>query len=130
MKNTLRNVVMASVAVAAIAVGTVSASAESSVKVPFAFKIGNKICPAGEYIVKDGFNHNLVMLQSRDSKINLSWILVPGDGELRTAKASLKFDQIGGAELLKSVQYGTQKTPVIDKGSKSLERPITIMAGQ
>jgi hypothetical protein len=131
MKNTLRNIVMASAAVAAIAIGTVSASAESSVKVPFAFKVGNKVCPAGEYVVHEGFNHNLVTLSSRDSKVNFAWVLTPGDGNAETAKVALKFDQIGDSQLLKTVQFGRQTTPKIDKGSKVLERPIsTTVQGQ
>ena len=131
MQNILRNVVMASVAVAAIAVGAVSASAESVVKVPFAFKVGNKVCPAGEYVIQDGVNHNLVMLQSRDAKVNFAWVLMPGDGSDRKVKASLSFDRVGETELLKFVQYGDHKTSVLDKGSKSMERPIThIIQGQ
>jgi hypothetical protein len=131
MKNTFRKIVMASVAMAAIVVGASAASAESTVNVPFAFKIGNKVCPAGSYIVKPGFNHNLVTLQNRDAQVNFAWILMPGDGTNKDAKISLKFDQIGDTELLKSVQVGSQKTPVIDKGAKSLERPITqVIQGQ
>jgi hypothetical protein len=131
MKNILRKVVMASLAVAAIVVGTVSASAESSVKVPFAFKVGNKVCPAGEYIVQDGHSHNLLTLKSRDAKVNFSWVLMPGDGiNMDSNKTTLRFDVIGDTQLLNSIRYGTQKTPTIDKGTKSLERSMTIIQGQ
>ncbi len=125
MQNTLRKVLMASVAVAAIVAGTSSAIAESTVKVPFAFKVGNKICPAGEYVVQQGFNHNVVTLSNREGHVNFAWVLMPGDGLPNTPKASLKFDQIGDTQLLKSVQYGAQKTSPIDKGNRTLERPMT-----
>ena len=130
MKNTFRKIVMASVAMAAIVVGTSAASAESTVKVPFEFKVGNKVCPAGEYVIQGGFNHNLVMLKNRDASVNFAWVSMPADPN-GNFKATLRFDQVGDTQLLKSVQYGSQKTPVIDKGSKSLERPITeVIQGQ
>jgi len=124
MKNTLRSIVMAAVAVTAIAAGTASAQAESSVKVPFAFKVGNQICPAGEYIVQEGYNHNLVILKSRDAKFGFTWVLTPGAPSPTSSRVLLKFDEIGATELLHSIQYRALETPAIDKGSKFLERPI------
>jgi hypothetical protein len=123
MQNTFSKIVMASVAMAAIVVGTSAASAESTVKVPFAFKVGNKICPAGEYVVQNGFNHNLVSLSNREANVNFSWVSMPADPN-GNSKATLSFDQVDGTPLLKTVQYGSQKSPIIDKGSKQLERSM------
>jgi hypothetical protein len=125
MKNTLRTVVMAAIAVTAIAVGTASAQAASLIKVPFDFKVGNQICPAGDYVVTPGFNHNLVVLKSKDAKYGFSWLLAPGNEAPGASGVTLKFDEVGGSEFLHSVTYGWQTTPTIDRGNKFLERPIS-----
>lgn len=131
MKLSFRKIVLASVAVAAIAATTASAKAESLLKVPFSFKVAGKVCPAGVYEVAPGFNHNLLILKNRDSKVNFTWVLTPGDPAPTSTKVTMKFDTIGDSEFLHSIQYGSMSTPTLDKADRQRERPIShVIQGQ
>jgi hypothetical protein len=121
MKNILRKIVVASVAVAAIALASNSAMAASKVNVPFEFKVGSKTCPAGEYTVQPGLNRNVVVLASIDGSHSFTWLLQPGDASPLDKSVVLKFDEQANGSYLRSVQYGAMVTPRLDKGTNRLE---------
>ena len=124
MKHTLRTFVMASVAVAAIAFTANSAMAESRINVPFEFKVGGKTLPSGQYVVEKSLNSSVVKLSSTDGRHSYTWLLEPGDAAPTATAVILKFDGQGDASYLRSIQYGSQSTPQLDKGSNRLEHAV------
>ena len=121
MTNTVRNFILASAAVVAIAFTATSAMAESHVNNPFEFKVGNKTLPAGDYVVAQNLNHSSVQLISRDGTKSFSWVLEPGDPDPASTAVVLSFDVNGSTDWLRTIQYGPQTTPKIDPGSRRFE---------
>jgi hypothetical protein len=115
MKNILSSLGLASVAMAALALATVPAVAESAstIKVPFSFAVNGKICPGGKYSVERNDLGTMVTLRSQDSSRTFSWVangLAPAE-----SGASLKFDMNGQNHVLRTVQFGELTTAQLDK---------------
>ena len=119
MRTIVSKLVLASLVAASAALTPNVASAETTVKVPFDFKVQGKAMPAGVYIVEqDGFN-NMVTLMDKDSARGFSLILRPGDAAPGDHRISLKFDNIGDAHVLRSVQYRSRVSAKLDDKSKT-----------
>jgi len=130
MKNIVRNFLVASAVVAAIAFTSTAALADSNVKIPFDFKVGSKTLPAGDYVVKQNPNHTTVQLFSRNGVNSFTWILQPGDPDPSSNTVKLTFDTNGTTDWLRSIDYGPQTTPRIDPGSSRLEYSKVTIVGR
>ena len=131
MRFTLKTLFLSSVILAVATIPTTKASAEPTVKVPFSFSVGNKLCPAGTYSVIKDQQHALVTFRSIDSDRTFRWILVPGDPSPSDTSIALQFDGDDHNHTLRSNQYGPLTTPVLDKNRNNPEHPATTeMQGQ
>jgi hypothetical protein len=129
MKSILSKFVLAPAVLAAAALAATSANAETTVKVPFNFTVGNKVLPAGNYTVNKD-SGNFVTLIRRGSSDIYTWILGPGAPEPNDSKVALNFDLIGGSHVLQSIQYGPAITARLDKKSlQESERESTRLSG-
>jgi hypothetical protein len=131
MKQIVCKFLVASAAVAAIALASNSAMAESKVNVPFSFTVGHKKLPAGQYTILRGKANNTVTLTSQDSSFGYTWILAPGDPSPYSHAIVLKFDSANETHFLRSVQYGPQTTPRLDRDRDRQEHPrVDTVIGQ
>ncbi len=131
MKFSVRNIVIASVVMAAAAVTAVSASAETHLNVPFSFTVAGKVCPAGVYLVNKDLNTRLVTLTSKNTPETFRWLVNPGSPAPNDSRVTLRFDEVGDSYTLKSVQYGALITSNLDKKSKTNENvSVRIIQGQ
>ena len=80
MRSIFSKFVLAPVVLAAAALVTTSATAESIVKVPFNFTVGSKALPAGDYAVVHESSTGFVTLIRRGSSDIYTWTLGPGGG--------------------------------------------------
>lgn len=117
MKSIFSKFVLAPAVLAAAALVTTSATAETNLKVPFNFTVGTKTLPAGNYAVLHDGSSNFVTLIRKGSSDIYTWTLGPGDPDPSDSKVSLKFDLVGDAHILQSIQYGSQVTARLDKKS-------------
>jgi hypothetical protein len=117
MRSTLSSLILASAILAAVAFTPNSANAQSNtiVKVPFAFTVAGKNCPAGTYTVERGAMANTVKLTSMDAKRSFAWIAGPAEPAKDGSSVVLKFDAVGQAHVLRSVQAGALLTSRLDK---------------
>ena len=125
MGSTLRNFVLAPAVMAAAALATNTAMAET-VKVPFNFTFDGKDLPAGYYSVKREMSQNMVTLRSNATSQSFTWIIAPGDPAPTDTAVTLRFSELGETHALRSVQYGPLITPRLDKGAM----PKRIVTGQ
>ncbi len=118
MRTFVSKLVLASLVTAAAAFTPNFAAAETTIKVPFDFKVQGKAMPAGLYIVQqDGFN-NMVTLIDKDSAKAFSLILRPGDAVAGDRHVSLKFEDVGDQHVLRSVQYLSRTSAHLDQKAK------------
>lgn len=127
MQSILRNFVLAPVVMAAAALATNTAMAET-VNVPFSFTVNGKNLPAGYYSVRREISQNMVTLRSNVSSDSFTWIVTPGNPDPNETAVVLKFDEAGPAHALQSVQYGPLVTSKLDKKTKLA--PTRIVPGQ
>jgi hypothetical protein len=121
MRSKLSTFVLASAALAAVALSTIPAMASTSktLTVPFSFTVNGKNLPAGEYyVVRDDTQH-FVGLQSQHSSQSFLWIANPS--ATRTDRVILKFDSQGNTHVLQSIQYGPLVTSRLDRKSRKTE---------
>jgi hypothetical protein len=131
MKQIIRKFLVASAAVAAIALASNSAMAESRVNVPFSFTVGHKTLPAGQYKVAKTLSPNVVTLTNQDSTFEYTWILAPGDPSPYSNSVILKFDAANETHALRSIQFGSQITHRLDRGCDRHEHPkVDTVIGQ
>ncbi len=131
MKQIIRKFLVASAAAAAIALASNSAMAESRVNVPFNFTIGHKTLPAGQYKVQASMSRNLVTLTSEETSSRYSFVLAPGDPSPTSQAVVLKFDTANETHALRTIQYGSQITPRLDRGHDRHEHPtVNTIVGQ
>jgi len=117
MKSVFSKFVLAPAVLAAAALVSTSAMAESVVKVPFNFTVGNKTLPAGSYAVRhDSSKHFVTLLRKGTSDI-YTWIIGPGEPSPSQSKIVLTFDKVGDAHMLQTIQYGSLSTARLDKKS-------------
>ena len=127
MKINFRTFVLASAAVAAAAMATIPAVAETSatLRVPFSFTVNGRTLPAGDYAVLRSNNLAFVRLQSVNSFEGYSWIA--GPSEEKRDRVVLRFNSENHA--LQSVQFGTVISPQLDKKWKHGESVVPIEVG-
>jgi hypothetical protein len=115
MKSNFSKFILAPVALAAVALATSLATAETTVRVPFKFTAGGQVCPAGYYTVQHDDSSHFVTLTSKDTLKTFTWVVGPGAPQPTERKIALKFDQLGGTHVLQSIQYGSLVTSQLDK---------------
>jgi len=128
MKSIVSKFFLASAVLAAAALAANSATAETTVKVPFDFTAGGKVCHAGYYIVQK--DADFVTLIHKGFPESFAFLVGPGAAEPTDQKVSLKFDAIGNTHVLQSIQYGSVVTARLDKQSlRDAERESTRLSG-
>ena len=121
MRSKLHTVLASAALMAAAVLATNSAMAETTLKVPFSFTVAGKMCPAGHYTVKENAIGSYVTLTNEDSSRVFMWVLGPGAPDYKSGEVVLKFDVAGQTHLLRSVQFGSMTTPVLDKNAGNSE---------
>jgi len=129
MRSPFRKLFLAPAILAAAAVATSTAMAETQLNVPFSFTAGGKMCPAGVYKVEEGPAFDTVKLVSRDTANSFVWVVSPGAPKPNDQRIVLTFDNFGGNHLLQSVQYRNKITSRLDKPAKEYV-PSRIVSGQ
>jgi hypothetical protein len=130
MHSILRNFVLAPAVMAAAALATNAAMAET-VKVPFNFTVAGKDFPAGYYSVKREFCQGMVTLRNSATSQSFTSIIAPGAPAPTDTAVTLRFDELGQDHVLQSVQFGPLITPKLDKKAKQTEHALTrIVPGQ
>jgi hypothetical protein len=116
---------------AAAALATTSAMAETHVNVPFAFTVHGKTCPAGQYIIQRDPIHNFVTLMGDKAHVGFNWLLSPSTAPVKDSNLTLSFDKQDAGYALETIQFGSQATPRIDKQPKGTEhRTVVDVQGQ
>jgi len=128
MRINFRSIVLAPAVLAVASFAAVSAHAETTLKVPFAFKAAGKICPAGEYVMSEDTKSSIVTLRSKDSSRSFSW--AAGPGAVKAGKATLRFDVSDSGYELRTAQYGLVTTSRLDGGKRSERMPAESVVGQ
>ena len=101
--------------------------AATTIKVPFSFNVGDKVFPAGYYVVDRDDTGSFVSITSKDTPQSATWVLAPGSPAPTESKIALKFDTVGHTHVLQSVQYGALITSKLDK---NLERNNQMSEGR
>ena len=128
MRNTFSKFILAPAIMAAAALATIPAMAETTtVNVPFNFNVAGKTLPAGFYSVQHDAAGNFVKLQSQQTSQSFVWSAAPS-GE-KGNWVSLKFDRQGDTFTLHSVKAGPMVTSRLDKKTAASER-MSINAGE
>lgn len=117
MRSIFGKLILAPVVMAAAALATTSASAESSVKVPFNFTVAGNSMPAGAYSIEKDSTGNTVTLKSKATSQSYTFLIGPGDAAPTDSNVTLRFDELGGGHALRSIQYGPQITSRLDRGT-------------
>ena len=131
MRSKLSTFILASTALAAAALATIPAVAETTTKlnVPFSFTVGGKSLPAGEYSIRRDSSGFFVRLENKDASQSFTWVASPS--ATRCDKVILKFDPRGQTHALHSVQCGPLVTIRLDrKSSKAEEMSPQYVPGQ
>ena len=128
MRNTFSKFILAPAIMAAAALATIPAMAETTtVNVPFSFAVAGQILPAGAYSVQSNSAGSFVRLQSQQTSQSFIWAASPSAG--KGDWVSLKFDRQGDTFILNSVKSGPLVTSRLDKKTAASER-MSINAGQ
>jgi hypothetical protein len=134
MRSILRALVLAPAMIAAAALATTSAMAESTVNVPFSFTVAGKHCPAGQYTIQRDPIHSFVTLRSKYAPVGFNWILGPGDGVARDSNIRLSFAVQDQSYALDSVQFGSQTTSQstrhLNKSPRTEHKQIVTIPGE
>jgi hypothetical protein len=121
MQNTLRSpfrLVAVALLVMAASAFTATAAHAVTLDVPFAFAVGNKVCPAGHYTVRADDLRSSVELVGVSN--GFKWVIHPGDAGPTDNRVILNFVDVGSQHLLRSIQYGPMTTSRIDKKTREL----------
>jgi hypothetical protein len=130
MKSIFSRSVLAAAAMAAVALVATSAVAETTLKVPFNFTAGDKVLSAGYYTVTHDDTGSFVTLARKGTSDIVTYVVGPGAADPNDRKVSLKFDTVGDAHVLQSIQYGAVVTSRLDKKSlRDAERDSTRLTG-
>ena len=109
MQSILHKFVLASAAIAATALATNSAMAETTIKVPFAFTVAGQAFPAGRYLVQRDDSGGFVTVQQEFARRAPVGFSVPAHLPLEN-KIAVNFDAVGHTHVLQSIQYGSMIT--------------------
>jgi hypothetical protein len=128
MRNIFSKFILAPAIMAAAALATIPAMAETTtINVPFNFTVDGHALPAGAYFVQHDSVGNLVRLQSQQTSQSFVWAASPSAA--KGDWVTLKFDRQGSTFILNSVKAGPLLTAPLDKKTISSER-MSINAGQ
>jgi hypothetical protein len=118
----LRNLFLAPVVMAAAALATNPAMAQSVkvAKVPFNFVVNGHMWPAGRYTITSNMDRNVVEVASTNQPFRSLWVVAPGDPAPTDTRILLSFDVQGATHTLHSVQYGNMVTNSLDGRQLSL----------
>jgi hypothetical protein len=121
MRSKFSTLFLASAALAAVALATVPAEAETSttLNVPFSFTVGGQSLPAGTYSVQRDSSGNFLRFQGKDASQSFVWLANPG--ATHGDRVILKFAGQGQTHVLQSVQYGPFVTNRLDKKKRNTE---------
>ena len=121
MRSKFSTLVLASAALAAVALATIPAVAATSttLNVPFNFTVDGQSLPAGLYSVQQDLSGSILRLQSRDGSGSFSSIAIPS--EKNGDRAVLRFNTVGQTHVLESIQFGPLVTPKLDKKTRKAE---------
>jgi hypothetical protein len=121
MRSILGRLILAPVVMAAAALASNTAMAETTLKVPFSFTAAGKVWPAGNYVVQKDLNRNYVILASLDGTKSFKALMGPGDPDPMSSSVVLKFDTVGVTHALRTIQYGPQVTSRLDRNASRAE---------
>ncbi|MGA2537324.1 MAG: hypothetical protein ABSF53_15005 [Terracidiphilus sp.] len=132
MQTKFRTLVLASAALAAVALASIPAMASTAktLKVPFNFTVQGKSFPAGEYLVTRNDLGTMVEIQSKDYAHNFTWLAeATGTDPYHVA---LSFDVDGQDHILRSIKFGRLQSPPLVKKAKKGEdiTPQLVLSGQ
>jgi hypothetical protein len=121
MRSKFSTLVLASAALAAGALATLPAVAETSatLNVPFSFTVNGQSLPAGAYSVQRDSSGDFLRFQGKDATQNFVWLANPG--ATRGDRVVLKFEGQGQTHVLQSVEFGPLVTNRLDKKKRSTE---------
>jgi hypothetical protein len=123
MLMSFRTLILSSAALCATAA---FAAEQKRVEVPFDFVAKNHAYHAGEYAISVDNTRSFVTLSEiGKTSRSLTWIVVPGDGDLSHSKVGLTFVVTPSGKVLKTIQYQTLTTPNLDKKQKQAVESIT-----
>ncbi len=122
MRNMLRKLLLAPVVMAAAALATHPAMAQSAkvAQVPFNFVVNGHMWPAGRYVISRDANASLVHVASMKQGFQSMWTLAPGDPSPTDSRVLLTFDVQGATHTLHTVQYANMITNSLDGRRLSL----------
>jgi hypothetical protein len=121
MRSKFSTLVLASAALAAVALVTIPVVAETSttLNVPFSFTVNGQSLPAGAYSVQRDSSGNFLRFQGKDASQSFLWLASPG--ATRGDRVVLKFEGQGQTHVLQSVQYGPFVTVRLNKKTRNTE---------
>ena len=112
MRTTFGKMILAPAILAAAALASQSASAESFAKVPFSFSAAGKVWPAGQYSIQKSSSGAAVTVTNRETSLAFTTLLGAGDAAPYDTNITMRFDEINGGHALRSVQYKYEITDV------------------
>jgi len=124
MRSIFGKMILAPAILAAAALATQSASAESFAKVPFNFTAAGKVWPAGEYSIQKNSSNTAVTLTSKKNQQSFTALLGPGEANPTDTNVTLRFDDVNGARALREVQYKYEITSQLDKKALHSEHMV------
>ena len=74
-----------------------------NLRVPFAFAVGGKVLPAGDYRFVEVAETGLVMIKGATTATSMALITTPGDVAPISAERSVKFERMGSTVYLREV---------------------------
>ncbi len=128
MQSIIRKFVLAPAIVLGASLAVNSAMAET-VKIPFTFQAGDKICPAGNYSVTHDDTGNFVVLRGADSSRIFAYVVGPTWSDRKDHKIALRFDEVKNMHVLQSIQYDSVATSRLDKRVLDSEHDSSVMTG-
>ena len=129
MQINFRTLVLASAAMAVVAITSIPAMAANRVMltVPFSFTVQGTTLPAGDYSVTRDDLRSLVRLESKDASRGYMWFVHSAD--TRADRVALRFEVDGQTHALQSIQCGHSETSRLTKKAKKGENiaPLVIV---
>ena len=112
----------------AAAFTSVDANAQTAFNVPFSFNVGHSLLPAGIYSVERSGAPwgKFVTLRSVQTSSTFTWTISPGQPLPTDTRVVLKFDEMGQAHLLRSVQYHSMITSRLDGHTRSNQQGVLL----
>lgn len=119
MQSMFRKAILASAAgLATMLAANTAIAATRGLYVPFNFTVAGRTFPAGSYQVIHDSTGSFVTLQSSVSSQSFTWLLTPGQPSWDDAKVALRFDDRDDTHVLRSIQFGSEVTPRLDRIKK------------